>query len=429
MKINIFWYRRDLRLDDNHGLFHALQSGNPVLLLFIFDTNIIDELDRKDMRINFIYDHLSSLNSQLQSFNSSILIKKGNPIKIWKDLINNNNIESIYLNKDYEPYAIQRDKEIEKLAKINNINYFSFKDQVVFEKDEIVKKDHKPYTVFSPYMKKWKHKFDTLNLDTYPSNNYLSNLYSVTFNFPKLVDIGFNRIHLKLPKINLSEAFLKTFHKTRDFPSLPTSNLSIYLRFGTISIREVINSVKNTSEIFLNELIWREFFMQILFHFPQVVSQNYKTKYDKIIWRNNDIEFKRWCNGETGYPIVDAGIKEMNQTGFMHNRVRMICASFLCKHLLIDWRWGEAYFAKKLLDYELSSNNGNWQWAASTGCDAVPYFRIFNPYEQQKKYDKNNSYIRKWNPEYLKNSYPKPIIEHKFARKRALDTYKKSLSS
>ena len=425
MKINIFWFRRDLRLDDNTGLRFALNSGLPVLPVFIFDTNITDELGYDDPRISFIYSTLSEINKELDLWGSSILIVKGDPLHEWDKLLHKFDINCVYANKDYEPYAVKRDSRVAAYLGEKNILFKCFKDQVIFEEDEILKTDNKPYTVFTPYKNKWLQKFSSESIAyTYNSNNL--NLYPSQSKFPSIEKIGFKLGPIKVRPYDLSA--IKDYDKYRDSPSADrTSYLGPHLRFGTVSIREIAAIALIDNQVFLNELIWREFFMQILFNFPQVVTGNFKTKYDNIQWRNSDKEYERWCSGETGYPIVDAGMRQLNETGYMHNRIRMICAGFLCKHLLIDWRWGEAYFAQKLLDYELSSNNGNWQWAAGTGCDAAPFFRIFNPYTQQKKFDTHVLYIEKWCNNFRKPWYPEPIVDHDFARRRAIEAYRTGL--
>lgn len=423
-KISLFWFRRDLRLNDNHGLHEALNGSFPVLPIFIFDDNIIDELPKDDARLTFIYDTLSSINETLKSHSSGLLCLKGKPIEVWKTLVSQYDIQAVYTNEDYEPYAIQRDQHVASLLDDSNIPFYAFKDQVIFEKDEVVKQDGKPYTVYTPYKNKWLEKFHDGLLRNYKVDSW-QNYSKFQCDFPTLSDIGFQRSLITVMPYDLSVA--DDYENTRNFPAISgTSALSPHLRFGTVSVREIVAKVKSNS-IFLSELIWREFFMQILFHFPDVVQHNFKRKYDGIQWRNNEEEFDKWKRGETGYPIVDAGMRELNTTGYMHNRVRMITAGFLCKHLLIDWRWGEAYFAEKLLDYELSANNGNWQWSAGTGCDAAPYFRIFNPIEQIKKFDPDYKYIRKWVTDLDELTYPLPIVEHKFARERALKVYKVGL--
>ena len=425
--INLFWFRRDLRLHDNHGLFKALEKGN-VLPIFIFDPEIIDKLeDKNDLRVNFIYNQLTEINKTLKDYSTQLSIFYNKPINVFKDLLKKYKIETLYFNHDYEPYATKRDQEVTRLLNTQNISVYSFKDQVIFERSEILKNDQKPYTVFTPYSKKWKENIKSNLTKSFDSENLLDRFYKITdSNTLDLKSIGLNSIKYKYPSNSIDYNLIKDYDKTRDYPFLNgTSKLSVHLRFGTISIRNLVKTALQLNETFLSELIWREFYMMILWHFPYVVENSFKKEYDQINWNNNENDFQAWCNGQTGYPIVDAGMRELNKTGFMHNRVRMITASFLTKHLLIDWRWGEAYFAQKLLDYELASNNGGWQWAASTGCDAVPYFRIFNPEAQTQKFDKNYKYIRKWIPELESNQYPKPIVDHKFARERALTAYKR----
>lgn len=422
-KVNFFWFRRDLRLDDNVALYHALQSNLPVILLFVFDENILAELPKNDARVSFIHKNLKKINAQLQQNGSSLLIKHGDPLKIWQEITSEFKIETVFYNHDYEPSAIKRDAAITAFLKTKHINVTSCKDQVVFETTEITKADGLPYTVYTPYKNKWIEKFKTLYpLPVFDTATLFQNFYKADFRFLELHDIGFEKSNIPVLPHNLSQ--IKNYHETRDFPDQDsTSYLSPHLRFGTVSIRKLANWAFQKNEVFLSELIWREFFMQILFHFPNVVTQNFKPAYNGIQWRNDETEFERWCNGNTGYAMVDAGMRQLNETGYMHNRVRMVVASFLCKHLLINWQWGEAYFAKKLLDYELASNVGNWQWAAGTGCDAAPYFRVFNPAIQQEKFDSKSIYIRKWIPELNKN-YAKPMVEHAFARDRAIATYK-----
>lgn len=425
--INIFWFRRDLRLDDNTALNNALCSRLPVIPVFIFDTNIIDELPGDDPRINFIYENLSSVNIKLQESGSSILILKGDPVKTWEKLISSYEINEVLINNDYEPYAYDRDKKIESLLEKHSIALRRFKDQVIFEENDILKPDGKPYTVFTPYKKRWVRRLQEHlpSLSTMKATD-LQWFYKHTFRFPSIEELQIRKNSIKIRPYDLS--VIPDYHKYRDSPAADkTSYLSPHLRFGTISIRKLVTTALEQNQSFLNELIWREFFMQILYHFPHVVTGNFKPLYDDILWKNGEKEFRKWCNGETGYPIVDAGMRQLNSTGYMHNRVRMITAGFLCKHLLTDWRWGEAYFAQKLLDYELSSNNGNWQWAAGTGCDAAPYFRIFNPLTQQKKFDPRMEYTRKWVENLTDSSYPQKIVDHDFARQRAIDTYKKGI--
>lgn len=429
--ISVFWFRRDLRLNDNAGLFHALKSEFPVIPLFIFDSDILNNLkDKTDRRVEFIQNALVELQTELEKQGSSIVLEFGPPIEVWKQLVEEFKIEEVYFNHDYEPSAISRDNKVGKFLSSRGITVRSFKDQVIFEKDEIVKGDGSPYTVYTPYMKKWKSKITDFNLPHYPCEKHFSNFYkSSPKKIPTLEDLGFHRTEEHFPSKEIDQAIIRDYHKTQNYPGINgTSRLSVHLRFGTVSIRELVQMALNLNETWLNELIWREFFMMILYHFPHVVDTPFREKYQKIKWRNNKEEFKKWCEGKTGFPIVDAGMRELNSTGYMHNRVRMITANFLTKLLLIDWRWGERYFAEKLLDYELSSNNGNWQWAAGCGCDAAPYFRIFNPDTQVKKFDPELKYVKKWVPEYGTDDYVKPMIDYRSARERALVVYKKAIS-
>ena len=431
-KINIFWFRRDLRLDDNAGLYHALKAGKPVLPIFIFDTNILNDLEeKKDRRVEFIRDVIVKLQDELKKIKSAMRVFYNTPKKGFEQLLKDHNIETVFTNHDYEPYGIERDEEIRKLLKKNDAEFKTYKDQVIFEKDEVLKDDGKPYTVYTPYSRKWKEALTDFYIKPFPCKKYFKNFYQhAPFRIPSLSSMGFDEKEQEVPGNNPSDERIKNYTKTRDFPAIEdgTSRLGIHLRFGTVSIREEITKAKKLNSTFLNELIWREFYMAILWHFPHVGKHKaFKPAYDNINWRNNEGEFKKWCEGQTGYPIVDAGMRQLNETGFMHNRVRMITGSFLCKDLLIDWRWGEAYFAQKLLDFDLAANNGGWQWVAGSGCDAAPYFRIFNPELQTKKFDKDLKYIKKWVPEFQEFSYPKPIVNHKEARKRCLIAYKKAL--
>ncbi|MCB4797440.1 cryptochrome/photolyase family protein [Neotamlana laminarinivorans] len=431
-EINIFWFRRDLRLDDNIGFYEALNADYPVLPIFIFDKEILEKLPKNDARVNFIFNTLQSMRKTLQKeHNSSLAIYSGTPIEVYKEIINEYNVNTVYTNHDYEPYALQRDEEIKKLLNDNNISFKTFKDQVIFEKNEIVKADGNPYVVYTPYMKLWKKTFDSNSLKIFYTNSVLHNLIEHT-RLPNvtLQDIGFITSGQNISDYDVTPTLIANYEDTRNFPAKNgTSHLGPHLRFGTVSVRKMVKkAIAEKNEIFWQELIWREFFMQILWHFPETVTKAFKPKYDNIKWRNNETEFKAWCEGKTGYPLVDAGMRELNETGYMHNRVRMLVGSFLCKHLLIDWRWGEAYFAEKLHDYELASNIGNWQWVSGSGVDAAPYFRIFNPTTQIQKFDKNHEYIKKWVPEYQELTYPKPIVEHKAARERCLQTYKSALN-
>lgn len=427
------WFRRDLRLKDNAALHYALASKHPVVPIFIFDKNILDDLeDKKDRRVVFIHNAVLEMQEQLTSIGSSIEVYYGFPEEVFKALLNKFDIKGVYANHDYEQYAIDRDEAIRDLLLQHDINLNTYKDQVIFEKDEVVKDDGKPYTVFTSYSKKWKAKLSDFYSSAYPTEKYFSNFYQQNpVAVPSLEGIGFGTMNYFFPIKALSEKVVSEYDKQRDFPALEaTSRVSVHLRFGTISIRELVRKTQHLNEIYLNELIWRDFYHMIIWQMPHVRrGLACKPEYDRIEWRNNEQEFDAWCNGTTGYPIVDAGMRELNATGFMHNRVRMITASFLCKHLLIDWRWGETYFALKLLDYDFAANNGGWQWSAGSGCDAAPYFRIFSPKAQTEKFDKDLKYIRKWIPELDSFEYPKPIVDHDFARKRCLEVYGKALKN
>jgi deoxyribodipyrimidine photo-lyase len=429
--IAAFWFRRDLRLYDNAGLYHALKSGHQVLPLFIFDTDILDQLDdKRDSRVYFIHQALSLLKNKLQALGSNLQVMHGKPIEVWKALLATFDIKEVYTNHDYEPYAISRDEAIRDYLFSQNVSLQTFKDQVIFEKNEVLKDDGTPYVVWTPYSKKWKERLNDFYLKSYPMDDYSRNFLSLpAAPMPSLTEIGFEATNDNFPTPVLNDELIRNYQNTRDFPAIDgTSRLSVHLRFGTVSIREITRQAKFLNEKFLNELIWREFYQMILWHFPHVTRQSFRKEYDGIEWRNDEGEFELWCKGETGYPIVDAGMRELNATGFMHNRLRMITASFLTKDLLIDWRWGEAYFAKKLIDFELASNNGGWQWAAGTGVDAAPYFRIFNPSSQAGKFDPAGVYIRKWVKEIDELTYPLPIVDHQLARERVLNAYKNALN-
>ena len=430
-KIALFWHRRDLRLDDNAGLYSALKSGYRVLSVFIFDQNILDKLeDKKDRRVEFIHVALSQMQENLTSLGSTMIVKYGKPNEIWQELLDEFDVAEVYTNHDYEKYAIERDKEIGSMLNAKGIAFYTFKDQTIFEKNEILSGSRTPYTIFTPYSRKWKDTLNDFYLKSYPNEAYFQNfLLHEKIEIPTLSAIGFEAKGEVFPRKEIREELIEKYEELRDIPSiLGTSRLSVHLRFGTVSIRKLTQKALKLNEKWLNELIWRDFYMNILYHFPHInEGKSFRMAYDNIVWRNNETEFRKWCEGKTGYPIVDAGMRELNATGFMHNRVRMITASFLIKHLLIDWRWGEAYFAQKLLDYDFSANNGGWQWASSSGCDAAPYFRIFNPTSQTQKFDPELKYIKKWIPELNSFEYPKPIVEHTFARERVLKVYKEAL--
>jgi deoxyribodipyrimidine photo-lyase len=428
----LFWHRRDLRIDDNKGLFDALKQNEIVHPIFIFDKSILDKLPNNDQRILFIYQEIESLKKSYQNLGSDLWVYYGEPSEIIPKIAQELNCSSVYFNNDYEPYALQRDQEIQVSLNKIKIEFIGKKDHVIFEKNEVLKDDGKPYTIFTPYSRKWKANLKEEDLREYSIEKYSGNLVQKQQGeaLITLEEMGFeSKVLHDFPDRIAKNEILKNYHLSRNFPAVKgTSKLSLHLRFGTISIRKLALIAHEQNETYLNELIWRDFYQMIIFHFPKSAENSFKAQYDKIIWEKNEVHFDSWCTGKTGYPIVDAGMRELNATGFMHNRVRMVVASFLTKHLLLDWRLGAAYFAEKLLDFELASNTGGWQWAAGCGCDAAPYFRVFNPQAQQEKFDKSFEYIKKWVPEYGTSSYPEPVIEHKFARERILQRFKSALN-
>lgn len=427
----IFWHRRDLRIEDNAGLYKALKSGLNVQAIFIFDKNILDKLPKNDQRVLFIHQEIKRLKDEYQQLGSDIKVFFGNPLEILPRIVKEHGIAKVFTNRDYEPYALERDASIFESLKSLNCEFIGAKDHVIFEKNEVLKDDGLPYTIFTPYSRKWKAKIKDTHLNSYPTLKYSKNLQESTLQeLITLQEMGFESNQLfPFPERFPDEKIISNYSQQRDIPAIRgTSKLSVHLRFGTISIRQLAQQAINLNESYLNELIWRDFYQMILFHFPHSVKNSFKRQYDKIVWEKDDQLFKAWCEGKTGYPLVDAGMRELNTTGFMHNRVRMVTASFLTKHLLLDWRLGETYFAEKLMDFDLASNIGGWQWAASSGCDAAPYFRVFNPTSQQEKFDKQFMYIKKWVPEFGTSSYPSPIVEHKFARARVLDRFKQALN-
>jgi len=435
--LNIFWFRRDLRIEDNAGLYHALSSGLPVQTVFIFDKNILDSLPKKDARVEFIHRSLESLNTQLKNeYKSSLKVYYSTPEAAYKQILEDFDVKEVFTNRDYEPYAKKRDQEIENILSKHNVKFNSYKDHVIFEKDEVLKADGNPYTVFTPYKRKWLEKLNSrienktlFYFKSYPSKGIKNYNSDISFDIPSLESMGFEESGLAFPSKQVAQSVIKNYSELRNFPSKNgTSKLGVHFRFGTISIREKARKALSLNETYLSELIWRDFYSQILQHFPRVVTEAFKVKYDLIQWREDETQYKAWCEGKTGYPIVDAGMRELNATGYMHNRVRMVVASFLTKHLFLNWRLGEAYFALKLLDFDLASNNGGWQWAAGSGTDAAPYFRIFNPTSQQQKFDKDFSYIKKWVSEFGTSDYPEPIVDHKEARERCLANYKAALN-
>lgn len=429
--ITICWLRRDLRLEDNAALYHALKRHTNVLPLFIFDTTILNQLDNKfDRRVQFIHQEITQLSNTLKKdYDSGFLCYHGEPVEIWKSVLSEYKVDAVYTNHDFEPYAIKRDNTVQELLAAQSIPFFTYKDHVVFEKSEVVKDDGLPYTVFTPYSKKWRTKLNDFYARSYPTLKYAPNfLKQTSLAIPALADMGFNATDFEFPKRVVSSSVVSKYTEQRDYPAIEgTSHLGLHLRFGTLSIRTLLRYALSKNQTFVNELIWRDFYQQILWHFPHVVKGAFRKEYDGIQWENNEQHFAAWCAGKTGYPLVDAGMRELNATGYMHNRVRMVVASFLTKHLLIDWRWGEAYFAKHLLDFDLAANNGGWQWAAGCGTDAAPYFRVFNPASQLERFDKDCTYVKKWVPEFGTPQYCSPIVEHTYARNRCLEVYKKAL--
>ena len=439
-KVNIFWFRRDLRLADNAGLYHALRGELPVVPVFIFDRNILDKLsDQSDARVSFIHEAITNLNHELDAINCSMQVYYGKPTEIWKKILKSFSVSTVFTNHDYESYAIERDQNVKLILDKEEIEFKTFKDHVLMESHEVLKDDGLPYTVFTPYKRKWLTKVSqgkedltkSYFLKSYPTLKYASNFKEgLGQKMLSLKDIGFTKTEKQFPSDSVKQKIIKSYADNRNFPSINgTSKLGVHFRFGTVSIREKARKAVKISDVYLSELVWRDFYSQILTHFPHVERNAFRAKYEKVAWRNNEKEFDAWCNGQTGYPLVDAGMRELNTTGHMHNRVRMVVASFLTKHLLIDWRWGEAYFADKLLDFDLASNNGGWQWAAGCGTDAAPYFRIFNPTSQLQKFDKQLTYVKKWVPEYGTPDYPDPIVDHKMARERCLTAYKTALNN
>lgn len=441
--LTIFWHRRDLRIQDNAGLYRALKAGGAVQPVFIFDREILDQLPKEDARVEFIHRSVSELAKAYQAHGSDLRVYYGKPVEVWQQLLEQEAVDAIYTNRDYEPYAIARDKAVADIAASHGATFLDFKDHLIFESEEVQKGAGGPYTVYTPYWRRWRARLDermsthegqpiSYYLKPYPTEKYAVALHQAKAPtpIPSLADMGFAPTGIDIPSTEVSRGLIRTYDETRNFPGIEgTSKLGIHFRHGTISIREKALRALGLNETYLKELVWRDFYANILQAFPYVVDGPFRKDYEAIPWRNDEADFKRWCEGTTGVPIVDAGMRQLNNSGWMHNRVRMIVASYLTKHLLIDWTWGEAYFAEKLLDYELASNNGGWQWAAGCGTDAQPYFRIFNYDSQQKKFDKDYAYVKQWVPEYGTPSYPKePMVEHKFGRERALSVYKEALA-
>ncbi len=431
-RIVAWWLRRDLRLTDNAALYHALRSGLPVLPVFVFDRAILDALPRQDLRVQFIHQTLTALNAQLAHYGCSIWVHYGSPAEAWGQLCQQFTLHAVYAAHDYEPYAIARDAAIATQLAAQGAAFHTYKDQVIFDRDEVLTGHGTPFKVFTPYKHAWLNRLTPFYLKPYATEKYLHNLYQHvdTHALPTLQQMGFEAVPFAYPPPSVATALMQHYGERRNFPALTsgTSRIGIHLRFGTLSIRQLAARAQQHGATYLNELIWRDFYQMVLYHFPHVVTRAFRPQYDTIPWREDAEALARWQQGLTGYPIVDAGMRELNATGYMHNRVRMIVASFLTKHLLISWQLGEAYFAEKLLDFELASNNGGWQWAAGTGADAAPYFRVFSPGEQTKKFDAKLEYIRRWVPEFESPAYPKPIVEHSYARQRALAVYKAALA-
>jgi len=469
---SLVWFRRDLRDYDHAALYHALKSSNQVFCVFVFDTAILDKLsDTQDRRVEFIWESVKELKAALQAKGSDLIVLHGKTAAEIPALACSLEVQAVYTNHDYEPEAIARDANVAATLKDRQIDFHHFKDQVIFEKDEVLSMSKKPYSVFTPYKNMWLKTVNDFYLKPYPVDSYLQHLAKpegkhAIADIPSLESLGFastNLSELRLPTgmsggAQLFADFVQRINRykeARDFPSIKgVSYLSVHLRFGTISIRHLARAAWQTggagAETWLSELIWRDFYFQILHHQPRVASGHaFKAEFESLPFPNSHELFKAWCDGKTGYPLVDAAMRQLNSTGFMHNRLRMVAASFLVKDLLVDWRWGERYFAEKLIDFDFSANNGGWQWAASTGCDAQPWFRIFNPVTQSERFDANGRFIRKYVTELTNCSdkeihapwlmpaqrqtaintvigrdYPQPIVDHAAQRERALSLYK-----
>ncbi len=471
----LVWFRRDLRDFDHAALYHALKNSTHVYCVFIFDSEILDKLENKqDRRVEFIWESVRELKAALQVNGGDLIVKHGCARELIPTLALQLNIHAVFANRDYEPNATVRDVDVAAQLAKNNIAFHDFKDHVIFEKDEVLSLAGKPYSVFTPYKNAHLKKLDEFYLKPYPVDRYIHNLAKVApSDLINLESIGFARTNLAAMRLPtgmsggkaLFEDFenrMDRYKEARDFPAVKgVSYLSVHLRFGTVSVRHCARQARNRmaigsenggSQTWLNELIWRDFYVQILYHNPQVAAgKAFKTEFENLVFPNDKKLFKAWCEGKTGYPLIDAAMRQINQSGFMHNRLRMVAASFLVKDLLIDWRWGERYFAENLIDFDLSANNGGWQWAASTGCDAQPWFRIFNPITQSERFDASGKFIRKYVPELVSCSdkeihapwqipllrqqsigvtigkdYPAPIVDHAVQRALALSLYKKT---
>jgi|SRR6476661_159510 len=431
MKICLFWHRRDLRIHDNAGLAAALDSGLPVLPLFIYDSDILTQLpDKADARLTFIYDQVERLATETETAGGTFLARYGRPAEVLAQLADELDIAAVHTNEDYEPYARQRDGEVGEMLAQRGIAFYLYKDQVVFAKDDIMTKSGTVPKVFGAYHKAYLERLTDELLLPYGSQDAFraENLHRLTKaqagTRPTLEELGFERREQYSPTVELpAEDVVRNYHRTRDTPALTngTTRLSVQLRFGTVSVRQAMRQARALNPKLLAEIIWRDFFMMLLWHFPGTATEAYDPKMRAIPYRNNEDEFRAWCEGHTGYPLVDAGMRELNATGYLPNRVRMTVAGFLVKHLFIDWRWGERYFADKLLDYELAINVGNWQWMAGTGAVAAPWFRVYSPQNQLEQVDPELKYVKSWVPELGTAGYPAPIVEHKFARDRAVE--------
>lgn len=422
-----------MRLEDNAALWKALKSETPVLPIFVFDKDILSKLeDSTDSRVTFLHRTIESLDQQLKQRGSGLKVFYSRPEEVMQELSLTYDVKQVFFNRDYEPYALERDLKVASFWKDQGVEVIGGKDHVIFEKNEVVKADGTPYLVYSPYAKAWRKLFTAEHSKPYPNQEYFGNFLKWSGEEPiSLGDMGFQPTQIELPELEIRSDIISKYDETRNFPAnkRSTTRLGLHLRFGTLSIRQVARDAQILNDTFLSELIWRDFFQMALYFFPESREKSIKPKYDAIPWVNNESHFEAWCNGKTGYPMVDAGMRELNSTGYMHNRVRMVVASFLTKHLLIDWRWGEAYFAEKLLDFDLASNIGGWQWASGSGLDAAPYFRVFNPTTQLEKFDKQRVYVNRWIPELETSYYPDPIVDHKWARERCLSTYKQALAA
>lgn len=458
----LVWFRRDLRLDDQAALYHALRQARRVFCVFVLDTVILDALPRADRRVQFILQALQGLDAQLRAQGGALIVRHAPAAEEIPRLAAELGVQAVFANHDDEPQALARDATVAQALAAQGRAWHSFKDHVIFERSELLTGAGKPYAVFTPYKNAWLKKVDEFYLRAYPVARYAEALasHALAQGVPSLADIGFQDAglaeHLAADKAEaLFEDFLHRidrYDQARDFPALKgPSYLSVHLRFGTLSIRRLAREAwqrmaagERGAEVWLSELIWRDFYHQVMHHWPHAMGGAFRPEYDKIVWEQGpeaERLFGAWCRGETGYPLVDAAMHQLNSTGYMHNRLRMVTASFLIKDLGVDWRWGERYFAEQLLDFDLAANNGGWQWAASSGCDAQPYFRIFNPVSQSEKFDPEGRFIRRYLPQLAAlppklvhapwlagpleapDDYAPPLVRHDEARQRTLARY------